>query len=108
MSSSEWINKYYYTLLLYNYVVCILLGGGDIADELRKDNQALRQRIEQLESELDGKNNEIKQMKTSDVVQVSYSLLHKSYLHGDSHKTFRTNINTDDGIVYKVEKSYLF
>ncbi|KAI4468349.1 sprouty-related evh1 domain-containing protein family member [Holotrichia oblita] len=43
--------------------------GGDIADELRKDNQSLRQRIEQLESELDGKNNEIKQMKTSDVVQ---------------------------------------
>ncbi|KAK9728737.1 hypothetical protein QE152_g17066 [Popillia japonica] len=46
-------------------------GGGDIADELRKDNQALRQRIEQLESELDGKNNEIKQMKTSDVVQMN-------------------------------------
>ncbi|KAI4468330.1 sprouty-related evh1 domain-containing protein family member [Holotrichia oblita] len=62
-------NKYYYTSFCYIHYISILLGGGDIADELRKDNQSLRQRIEQLESELDGKNNEIKQMKTSDVVQ---------------------------------------
>ncbi|GJQ66161.1 hypothetical protein Trydic_g4223 [Trypoxylus dichotomus] len=44
-------------------------GGGDIADELRKDNQSLRQRIEQLEAELEAKNIEIKQGKSSDVVQ---------------------------------------
>lgn len=47
-----------------------MLGSGDVADELRKDNQALRQRIEQLESELDTKNNDIKQ-KGSDIIQVS-------------------------------------
>jgi homer protein len=37
-------------------------GGGDIADELRQEIQALRIRLEQLETELDAKNNELKQV----------------------------------------------
>lgn len=35
-------------------------GGGDISDELRKEIQALRHRVEQLETELDNKNDEVK------------------------------------------------
>ncbi|XP_063905851.1 homer protein homolog 2-like isoform X2 [Zophobas morio] len=38
------------------------LGGGDIADELRQEIQSLRLRLEQLEAELDAKNNEFKQL----------------------------------------------
>ncbi|XP_044263203.1 homer protein homolog 2 isoform X3 [Tribolium madens] len=37
-------------------------GGGDIADELRQEIQSLRIRLEQLEAELDAKNNEFKQL----------------------------------------------
>ncbi|XP_056648058.1 homer protein homolog 2 [Diorhabda sublineata] len=40
-------------------------GGGDLADELRKEIQNLRIRVEQLESELESKNNEIKMISTS-------------------------------------------
>nr|CAH7714606.1 unnamed protein product [Callosobruchus chinensis] len=40
-------------------------GGGDIADELRKEIHSLRIRVEQLESELEGKNNEIKMLMSS-------------------------------------------
>lgn len=40
-------------------------GGGDLADELRKEIQSLRIRVEQLESELDSKNNEIKALASS-------------------------------------------
>ncbi|XP_019870889.1 homer protein homolog 2 isoform X2 [Aethina tumida] len=45
-------------------------GGGDIADELRKEIQSLRIRVEQLETELESKNIEIKQVsahKPSDI-----------------------------------------
>lgn len=41
------------------------LGGGDIGDELRKEIQALRHRVEQLEVELEGKNDEIKNVMSS-------------------------------------------
>lgn len=41
------------------------LGGGDIADELRKEIQSLRIRVEQLENELEAKNNEMKQLTSS-------------------------------------------
>ncbi|KAK9869135.1 hypothetical protein WA026_002889 [Henosepilachna vigintioctopunctata] len=40
-------------------------GGGDIADELRKEIHTLRLRVEQLESELDSKNNEMKHQAAS-------------------------------------------
>lgn len=40
-------------------------GGGDIADELRKEIQNLRHRVEMLESEIDAKNKEIQQLSTS-------------------------------------------
>ncbi|KAB0805709.1 hypothetical protein PPYR_02679 [Photinus pyralis] len=40
-------------------------GGGDIADELRKEIQNLRHRVEMLESEIDTKNKEIQQLSTS-------------------------------------------
>ncbi|XP_072391140.1 homer protein homolog 1 [Diabrotica undecimpunctata] len=40
-------------------------GGGDLADELRKEIQSLRIRVEQLESELDSKTNEIKMLSSS-------------------------------------------
>ncbi|KAJ8926013.1 hypothetical protein NQ315_009868 [Exocentrus adspersus] len=40
-------------------------GGGDLADELRKEIQSLRIRVEQLESELDSKNGEIKALISS-------------------------------------------
>ncbi|VEN58190.1 unnamed protein product [Callosobruchus maculatus] len=40
-------------------------GGGDIADELRKEIHSLRIRVEQLESELEGKNTEIKMLMSS-------------------------------------------
>lgn len=36
-----------------------------MADELRKEIQSLRIRVEQLESELDSKNNEIKALSSS-------------------------------------------
>lgn len=52
----------------------IILGGGEIADELRKEIQCLRHRVEQLETELEAKNKEIQQLsashKMSDVAQV--------------------------------------
>lgn len=57
-----------------SYFIYIILGGGDIADELRKEIQSLRLRVEQLESELESKNSEIKQIsshKLTDVAQVS-------------------------------------
>ncbi|CAH1101435.1 unnamed protein product [Psylliodes chrysocephalus] len=41
-------------------------GGGDLADELRKEIQNLRIRVEQLESELASKNSEIKLLALSD------------------------------------------
>lgn len=51
-------------------------GGGEIADELRKEIQSLRIRVEQLESELESKNSEIKQLANSShkisELQVSY------------------------------------
>lgn len=55
-------------------------GGGEIADELRKEIQNLRIRVEQLESELESKNSEIKQLHSShkiSEIQVSifYSFL---------------------------------
>lgn len=34
------------------------IGGGDLADELRKEIQSLRIRVEQLEAELDVKNSD--------------------------------------------------
>lgn len=37
-----------------------LLGGGELADELRKEIQSLRIRVEQLETEMETKNSEIK------------------------------------------------
>ncbi|KAG5870658.1 hypothetical protein JTB14_001042 [Gonioctena quinquepunctata] len=40
-------------------------GGGELADELRKEIQSLRIRVEQLESELDSKNSEIKILSSS-------------------------------------------
>lgn len=46
-----------------------------MADELRKEIQSLRIRVEQLESELDSKNNEIKALASSNrtsEVQVSF------------------------------------
>ncbi|CAH0552060.1 unnamed protein product [Brassicogethes aeneus] len=46
-------------------------GGGDIGDELRKEIQSLRIRVEQLETELESKNMEVKQLtlahKASDI-----------------------------------------
>ena len=50
-------------------------GGGDIADELRKEVHCLRQQVDQLEAELEAKSSEIKQLsashKMSDISQVS-------------------------------------
>lgn len=40
----------------------MFVGGGDIADELRKEIQSLRIRVDQLESELDTKSAEMKQL----------------------------------------------
>lgn len=40
-------------------------GGGEIADELRKEIQALRHRVEQLETEIEAKNEEIKTLSTT-------------------------------------------
>ncbi|KAJ8949222.1 hypothetical protein NQ318_022734 [Aromia moschata] len=40
-------------------------GGGELADELRKEIQSLRIRVEQLEAELDSKNNDIKMLSSS-------------------------------------------
>lgn len=50
-------------------------GGGEIADELRKEIQSLRIRVDQLENEIEMKNNEIKQLashKVSDATQVLF------------------------------------
>ncbi|XP_044263202.1 homer protein homolog 2 isoform X2 [Tribolium madens] len=53
-------------------------GGGDIADELRQEIQSLRIRLEQLEAELDAKNNEFKQLsafqKPSDIQKENQEL----------------------------------
>lgn len=43
----------------------LLGGGGDIADELRKEIQNLRHRVEMLETEVDAKNKEIQQLSAS-------------------------------------------
>lgn len=42
--------------------VKILAGGGELGDELRKEIQSLRVKVEQLESELQNKNDEIKRL----------------------------------------------
>ncbi|XP_022920081.1 homer protein homolog 2 [Onthophagus taurus] len=48
-------------------------GGGEVADDLRKEIQSLMQRVEQLETEIELKNSEIKQLtvahKGSDIIQ---------------------------------------
>lgn len=57
--------------MIFLYII-YFIGGGDIADEMRKEIQSLRLRVEQLENELDIKNSEIKQLssiKSSDVTQ---------------------------------------
>lgn len=46
-------------------------GGGDIADELRKEVQSLRHRVEQLESELESKNEEIQKFLTTHKSDIS-------------------------------------
>ncbi|KAL3286092.1 hypothetical protein HHI36_000605 [Cryptolaemus montrouzieri] len=53
-------------------------GGGDIADELRKEIHSLRIRVEQLENELDSKNNEIKQQVAS-YKSNEYQILQKEH-----------------------------
>lgn len=40
----------------------ILAGGGELGDELRKEIQSLRVKVEHLESELQNKNDEIKRL----------------------------------------------
>nr|XP_023024725.1 homer protein homolog 2-like [Leptinotarsa decemlineata] len=40
-------------------------GGGELADELRKEIQSLRIRVDQMETELDSKNSEIKLLSSS-------------------------------------------
>ncbi|XP_044744228.1 homer protein homolog 2 isoform X1 [Coccinella septempunctata] len=53
-------------------------GGGDIADELRKEIHSLRMRVEQLENELDCKNNEIRQHNSSQKSN-EYHMLQKEH-----------------------------
>lgn len=70
-------------LFLFILFFIIFLGGGEIADELRKEIQALRHRVEQLETELEEKNNEIKNVmghKHSDTSIVSYRILFLVFL----------------------------
>lgn len=57
-------------------------GGGDLADELRREITSLRHRVETLESELQAKNEEIKQLQSTPKVseqQVEYIFLNNSY-----------------------------
>lgn len=53
----------------------IFLGGGELGDELRKEIQSLRIKVEQLELELQNKNDEIKRLSSGNrlpEVQVSF------------------------------------
>lgn len=56
-------------------VKLLITGGGELGDELRKEIQSLRVKVEQLESELQNKNDEIKRLinsgRSADV-QVSF------------------------------------
>lgn len=56
-----------------------IIGGGEIADELRKEIQSLRIRVEQMDSEIESKNSEIKVLSScnkASEIQVGFSTLH--------------------------------